>query len=112
MATEIQYIDRDNVIDLLLKADGEAQELDSITKMDLIIGSVTISDSAASAYPIKWSSTGTTGKIQLQLGSQPITEGVYSAQLIVYSATYPNGLVWGSFNLYMRTTAPDPLREI
>jgi hypothetical protein len=102
MATEIQYIDRDNVIDLLLKADGEAQALDSITKMDLIIGSTTISDSTASAFPIKWS-TGTTGKIQLQLGSQSITEGVYPAQLIVYDATYPNGLVWGSFNLYIRS---------
>jgi len=95
---EIQYIDRDNVIDLLLKADDVAQDLSSVTKIDLVVGDTTISDSTADSFPIKWS-TGTTGKIQMQLGDQGLAAGIQTAKIIIYDATYLNGMVWGTFTL-------------
>ena len=98
MITEEQYIDRDNIIDLLLKADDVAQDLSSLTKIDLVVGDTTISDSTAGSFPVKWS-TGTTGKIQLQLGDQGLTAGIFTAKIIIYDATYPNGLVWDTFTL-------------
>lgn len=101
MTVEKQYIDRDNVIDLLLKADDVAQDLSSVTKVDLIVGDTTVSDSTAGSFPIKWT-TGTTGKIQFQLGDESIPAGRYAARLIVYDATYPDGLVWGTFVLIMQ----------
>ena len=100
MIVERQYIDRDNIIDLLLKADDVAPDLSSLTKIDLVVGDTTISDSVAASFPIKWS-TGTTGKIQLQLGDQSIPIGKYAAQIVIYDATYPDGLVWDTFTLIM-----------
>ena len=103
MATEVQYIDRDNVIDLLLTADGTAIDLSSLTKIDLIVGDVLISNSVGSDFPIKWLGTGMVGKVQLQLGGQSIAIGKYPAvKLVVYDVAYPKGLVCGTFILRMR----------
>lgn len=93
--TEIVYIDRDNTNDLLLKADGEAVDLSSATRMVLIErnGVFTIdSDESASAFD--WD-TSTTGKVLLTLGHEDVAAGAYVCDLIVYDPTNTNGVNWG-----------------
>lgn len=97
MSEEIIYIDRDNTIDLILKSDGTAQDLSSVTRIDAIIGSTTISCTTSTAWPIKWSGLGTTGKVQLKLGDQDVTANTtYTMYLVLYDATNTNGVVWGT----------------
>jgi len=103
MIVETQYAGRDNIIDLLLKADDVAQDLSSVTKIDLIAGGVTVSNETGDSFPIKWLDTGATGKIQLQLGDESIPAGRHMAKIIVYDATYTDGLVWGTFTLVMHS---------
>lgn len=92
---EIVYNDRDNTIDLLLKADGSAQDLSSVTRMVLkdTDGGFTIdSDTAPSAFD--WN-TGTTGKVIMALGGQNLTAGTCICSLIVYDPTNDDGIHWG-----------------
>lgn len=101
---EIVYDGRDNTIDLLLKNDGTAQDLSSVTKIVLKVGSVTITDEDDDAWPIKWAGLGTTGKIQMKLGDQGLTVGnTYPATLITYDAINTNGIVWGSFDITVKS---------
>lgn len=101
--TEQIYLDRDNVIDLLLKADGEAQDLSAVTRMVLLEdGEEFTIDSDEAAGVFDWE-TGTTGKITLTLGAQDdIEEGTYKVWLIVYDPSNTNGIVWDSFFIRAR----------
>jgi len=103
MITEVFYIGHDNTIDLLLKADGEAQDLSEVTRMKLIIGSTEI-DSASESNVFLWTGTGTTGKVIIDLKqySGTLTAGAYMARLVVYDPGHPSGIVWGEFYLYVK----------
>lgn len=101
---EIVYDGKDNSIDILLKMDGVAQDLSSVTKVVLKVGSVTITDESPTAWPIKWSGLGVTGKVQMKLGDQGITAGnVYPATLTTYDPVNTNGIVWGTFDLNVKS---------
>ena len=93
--TEHIYNGRDNTIDLLLKADGSAVDLSSITRMVLydVAGGWTV-DSDESSGSFDWT-TGTTGKVIIDAGGAGITAGDYWVKLRVYDATNTNGIVWG-----------------
>lgn len=93
MTTEVVYLGRDNTVDLLLKADGSAQDLSGVTRMVLVVGDAEIDSDA-----FDWD-TGTTGKVVLALGDETISEGTYTAWLVVYDGSNPDGIVWGSFTL-------------
>ena len=95
MTTEIVYLGHDNTIDLLLKADGSAVDLSSVTRMTVDFDG-TIIDSQTAPAAFDWS-TGTIGKLVLALGAQPIAAGTYQVALTVYDPTHPNGIVWGYF---------------
>jgi hypothetical protein len=97
MTTEVVYLGRDNTVDLLLKADGSAQDLSGVTRMVLVVGETEI-DSDLSPDAFDWD-TGTTGKVVLALGDESLSEGTYTAWLVVYDASNPDGIVWGSFTL-------------
>jgi len=103
MITEIFYIGHDNTIDLLLKADGTAQDLSSVTKMVLEIGDTTI-DSSVETGVFTWTGTGTTGKVIIDLNeySGSIDADTYNARLIVYDPTHTDGIVWGEFVLVVK----------
>jgi len=107
MATTIEYIynDRDNTIDLQLKADGSAVDLSSVTRVEVIF---TAQDSGTDKT-IDTEDAGTTladggnvditegsGKLILALGDQSIAAGNYLAQLVIYDPTNTDGVVWGS----------------
>ena len=100
MTTENVYDGHDNTIDLLLKADGAAEDLSSVTRMTLEVGSNTV-DSDVSGDAFDWD-TGTTGKVILTLGAEGLTEGTYRATLTVYDADNANGIVWGTFILIVQ----------
>jgi hypothetical protein len=100
MITEIVYLNRDNTNDLLLKADGSAQDLSSVTRMTLKLDSTTI-DSDISPDAFDWD-TGVTGKLVLALGGESITEGEYTAKLTVYDPDNTQGIFWGYIKLVVK----------
>jgi hypothetical protein len=105
MAAEIVFIGNDNIFDRILKADGVAQDLSNVTKIDLVINdNLTITNSTGTDFPIKWLSLGTTGLVQFQIGMESgLINGYYDAQIVVYDATYDDGLVWDDFELHIKT---------
>jgi len=101
MLTEIFYIGHDNTIDLLLKANGSAVDLSSVTKMELEIKDIVTISTASYPGVIKWAGGLETGRIAIDLneynGNLPV--GRYVTRLIVYSPAHPRGIVWGEFIL-------------
>lgn len=100
---EIVYLGKDNTIDLLLKADGSAQDLSSVTRMivkqddgDWEVDYNTYN----SAFD--WA-PGTTGKVILDLAAALAAESVsadeYIVRLIVYDPPNTKGIVWDRFVL-------------
>ena len=100
MLTEIVYLGHDNTVDLLLKADGEAVDLSSVTRMTLDVDGTTI-DSDVSGDAFDWD-TGTTGKVVLALGDEELSNGRYTARLVVYDPSNEDGIVWGDFKLVVK----------
>ena len=103
---ETVYLNRDNTVDLLLKADGAAQDLSSVTKMIIKeqAGSFNIdSDTYGSAFD--WN-TGTTGKLVLDLAAALQTEnvaaGTYATYLIVIDPTNSDGIIWDILTLEVK----------
>lgn len=111
-AGEIIELGYDNDIRLILKSDGVAQSLSAVTQIKLIIGGTTYTSDNSSGKRILWDKAGyDTGEVRIMLGkagstgdtSVP-TAGTYSnCPLIIYSATYDDGLRWGDgLNLKVR----------
>lgn len=103
MIYEIVYLGRDNTIELLLKADGVAQDLTPVTKMVLKDedGGWELDSSLLPAL-FDWN-TGVTGKLVLDLGSSNIPPGYYTCSLIVFDSSNTNGIVWGNFVIEFRS---------
>lgn len=96
MTTEIVYLGHDNSIDLILKADGTAVDLSSVTQMTVTLGGTTITSAGGDTDPIRWAKSGyDTGEVRLYLGGQTIPAGSYRAVLVVYDSVNLNGIVWG-----------------
>lgn len=98
---ETIYIGRDNTIDLILKADGEAVDLSSVTQIDVSVGGVVIESSNADTDAIRWAQVGyDTGEIRISFGS---VDGLVAssakkwAYIVIYDLENPDGVVWGSF---------------
>ena len=104
MIVETVYTGRDNTIDLLLKDENGAVDLSSVTRIDIVLLETgdAISDSDPVNFPIKWSGTGVTGKVLLQLGDQGIVTGMYTARLVVFDPANPDGIVWDEFGLQVK----------
>jgi len=96
MEHEIVYLGHDNRIDILLKADGSAVDLSSVTRMTLSFDAVLINSDNGDSDPIQWAKAGyATGEVRISLGSQQIPAGSYRAPLVVYDPSNPDGIVWG-----------------
>jgi hypothetical protein len=95
MKTETVFLGRDNSVDLLLKADGVAADLSSVTKITASFKGTLISSENSTAGVIRWGGAGfDTGEIQLHLGGQSIPVGKYSVPIVVYDAANANGIQW------------------
>ena len=85
------YLGNDNAIEWQLTEDGTAVNLASVSRMTLELAGLTI-DSASHASVFDWSGG---DKVVVSLGQQAIPTGYHVAQLTVYDASNPNGIVWG-----------------
>ena len=73
MTTEIVYLGHDNTIDLLLKADDEAQDLSLATRITATFNDGTFIDSDDSSAPITWAESAyDTGEIRIDVGGKNI----------------------------------------
>ena len=103
MKQEIVYLGHDNYIDLILMANGVAQDLTGITKMTLTFGTKLVSSTNLSTDPILWKQAGYgTGEIRIFLGKQSITPGNYSAPLILFDPVNVDGVVWDYVNVEIK----------
>ncbi len=101
--SETVYLSYDNVIDLLLKNDGSAQDLSAVTSMKVIEAEAEWTIDYAS-YPAAFNwNTGTTGEVRLTLAdaltSESVAQGKYGCYLVVIDPTNTDGIVWGQFEL-------------
>ncbi len=95
MKTESVYLGHDNSIDVILKSNGVAVSLSSVTRMTLTLGAKLIDSDNGDADPIRWIKPAyATGEVRLFLGAETITEGNYQGVLIVYDPTNPSGIFW------------------
>ena len=102
METGIVYKEKDNAIDLLLKADGVVHDLSDTTKVELVFEDGSTVNSTASGEMFDFSSYATSGILVLKLGDLDKTAAFYSAQLVLYDATNTDGIVWGRVPLEFR----------
>jgi hypothetical protein len=97
---ETVYLDHDNYLNLILKADGAAVDLVGVTRMTLSVGKDVVDSDNGGSDPIQWAKLGyATGEIRLFLGAEDLTPGDYLAPLIVYDPTNTDGVVWGNILL-------------
>lgn len=95
--TEIIHIGRDNSIDLILYADSTAQDLSAVSEMRLRVGAVIVTSTDSTAGNIRWCGSGyATGETRIFAGGTAIglSTGRFTAALVVYDATNPNGVTW------------------
>ena len=103
MTTEIVWLGHDNTIDLLLKANGVAQDLASVNKITATFGDKTITSEDHAAGAILWNNDGyDTGEIRLDLGDQSIDSGGYDVPIVVYDPSNTDGIVWGKIHVAVR----------
>jgi len=104
MNTEYVWIGHDNIINLILKVDGVAQDMSDITKITLSIDLLLISSTNLVTDKILWNKGGyAAGEIRLQLGEvSGLAAGRHDAVLTVYDATNTDGIVWGIVPLMIK----------
>ena len=103
VANEYIYLGHDNTIDLILKADGTAQDLSGVTKITATFGSTLIESTDKASGLITWDQSGyDTGEIRLDLGQQSLTADTYTVPIVVYDATYTNGVVWEDIRIVVK----------
>lgn len=98
MSYEVVYLGHNNIVGLQLLSDDVVYDLSDTTRMTLQFDT-TVIDSDIHAGVFDWSPGD--GKLYLDLGGQTIAEAVYYAELVVYSTSYIEGNVWGSFNIWV-----------
>jgi hypothetical protein len=111
MAAEIVWLGHDNSVNRVLKSEGIAVALTSVTRMTLSFGSVLVDSDNGDADPIRWiKSDYAVGEIRMFLGGQTIAAGSYQSPLVVYDATNVNGVVWGMIPIMVMADpeAPPP----
>ena len=99
--SEYVYLGHDNQIRLILKQNSVASDLASVTKIHLVIGTVTVSSVNGASDPIRWAQAGyATGEVRMDLGGQSLRAGTYRhCPVVVFDATNTDGIVWGADGL-------------
>ena len=100
MATEKLYLERENTIDLILKADDVPIGTSAITKINAVFDTVTISSTDKAAGEIKWDQGGyETGEIRLDCGGNAELKtqggGTWDVPIIIFDPSNPTGIDWG-----------------
>jgi len=105
MSTEIVYLGHDNTVDLILKVDGTAQDLSSVTKITATFDSATIESADKASGAITWDQAGyDTGEIRMALGDETITaKKYYTVWIVTYDPVNSDGIVWGSVCIIVKS---------
>jgi len=101
---ETFYIGKDNASKLLLSNDGVAQDISSLTKVEVRYDGTTYS-SEDYADAFDWTTYGEDGYLILKMGLiSAITESGMdiAAEIIAYDSDNINGIVWGTFEVEMK----------
>jgi len=100
MITEKIYKHTDHTSSIIFEEDGEEQAINASTRMVIVFGDndAKIDSSGASSAAFDWTTYGADGRLDLKLGLEQsiinLRNGKYRALVIIYDATYPNGLPW------------------
>jgi hypothetical protein len=99
--SEYVYLGHDNQIRLILKQNSVASDLASVTKINVVIGTVTVSSVNGASDPIRWAQAGyATGEVRMTLGAQALRAGTYRhCPIVVFDAVNTNGIAWGEDGL-------------
>ena len=105
---EVIYLDRDNSVDLVLKKDGVAESLSSVTQIDAVFDStITVESTNAATGPIKWAQAGyDTGEIRIDLTDSDeadIDVGQYTVKIFTYTSEYTDGIYWGEIAIRVKS---------
>ena len=92
---ESVFLGHDNVIDLVLTADGEVVDITDTTRATAAFGS-TLIDSETSMDVFDWSE-GEEGLLHLTFGEESIPVGSYNVVLTLYDVINTDGVVWDNF---------------
>jgi hypothetical protein len=120
---EIVYVERDNRIDLRLKADlndgsgMQYQPLAAVNKMEVVVGGVTVSSENGANDVIRWAQSGyATGEVRMWLGRYTYKVGLidtylpigrYDAPLIVYDPSNAHGIMWEHVPILVKSTGSE-----
>jgi len=105
MITEKIYKNTDHINTIAFEEDGVAQSISGASRIKIIVGNneAVIDSASASANAFDWTTYGSAGRLDLKLGHERdiinLKEGKYRALIIIYDATYPNGLPWDKLML-------------
>ncbi|MEW5804906.1 MAG: hypothetical protein AB1847_22700 [bacterium] len=72
--------------------------MSTVTQITLKIGAVEITNKVSTEWPIKWTSLGVRGEIQIRVGDYFSKLNFYDTEnmyIILFDSDHPNGLVWG-----------------
>ena len=86
----IYYIDRDNYYLMSLKLDGNAFNLLSATDIELRHSGGSIKRSIS---PDVFTTDGQ--NVRINLGKSDLAAGLYRMHIVIYTASWPLGMVWG-----------------
>lgn len=86
--SEVVYLGHDNDIRLVLKQDSVASDLASVTQIDLVLGTKTISSVNNANDSIRWAQAGyATGEVRLELGGTKLITTWTSYSGSIWQAT-------------------------
>jgi hypothetical protein len=108
--SETVYLGRDNRNDLLLKADGTAQDLSAVTKITAAFGDDLVESDNGASDPIRWDQPGQdTGVIWCSFGGETLTPNHYHVPFVLYDVDNPEGVQWGpAVPFIVNPATPDP----
>ena len=104
MATEKLYLDRDNTVDLILKAEGVAVDLAPVTEIKAVFDQVEIISTDKAAGLITWDQGGyDTGEIRLECADDSTLKsqggGTWDVAIISIDGSNPIGVHWGNVRI-------------
>ena len=94
----IYYIDRDNYYLMSLKLDGNAFNLLSATDIELRHSGGSIKRSTS---PDVFTTDGQS--VRINLGKSDLAAGLYRMHIVIYTAAWPLGMVWGQTEIVIHS---------
>ena len=110
MTTEVFYTGHDNTIDVQLRADGVAIEMDDVTKVQLVMSDTLTISSDTDTGVFDWdehkvATEAADRKMIIALNEKsgdPVSAGKYTAYLVIYDPTNTDGIRWDDIRILVK----------